>query len=1229
MYDQFTGLYSLSKTLRFSLIPVGKTEENFYAKQLLLQDEKRAESYQKVKRFMDRYHKQFIEQVLSGLTFSGLDEYAELYYKPNKSDKEKTALENAEARFRKTIASALTKHETYKKLSGKEFVRELLPAFLEDEEEKNTVAEFYDFTTYFTGFFQNRENMYSDEAKSTAISFRCINQNLPKYLDNCQSYKKIKELLPADELEKLNDEFQDLIGYPIEYAFRPDHFTFVLSQVQIDRYNDLLGGYTTSDGTKVQGLNEHINLFRQKNKEVKIPLLKPLFKQILSDRESVSFIPEMFAGDNELLAAVRAFFTEKLDNGKTFDEVKKETVDLLDGIAANDLNGIYVSSGIAVTDISNAVFGNWSVIPDAWYEEYESAHPKGKNKDAEKYEDEKRKAYKSEKSFSIARLQSLGGKNGDGSIAAWLKAAVDEKAGKIDEAYEACKPLLENEYKKDRKLAADDEAVELLKNLLDSVKELEWLLKPLTGTGKEENKDEVFYGKFSPLFESLTLVDRLYDKVRNYLTQKPYSKDKIKLNFENPQFLGGWDKNKERDYRSVMLKKDGNYYLAVMDKTAAKLFENAPVGGDAACYEKMEYKLLPGPNKMLPKVFFARSNIEFFAPSKEILSIRERETFKKGDAFQLDDCHAMIDFYKRSIAKHPDWNSFGFEFRPTEQYNDIGEFYRDVKEQGFTIRFVKIPESFIEEQINAGKLYLFQIYNKDFSEYSHGKPNLHTLYFKMLFEPKNLADVVYKLNGEAEMFFRHPSIMEKDRIVHPANTSLKNKNVSNDKKTSTFAYDIVKDRRFTQRTFALHIPITMNFKADDMRPLNYDVRKAIQKKDDQYVIGIDRGERNLLYVCVIDGSGKIVEQLSLNEIISDNGYKVDYHELLDRKETARDEARKSWKTIDNIKELKEGYMSQVVHKICELAVKYDAVIAMEDLNSGFKNSRVKVEKQVYQKFEKMLTDKLNYLVTSKDMADCDKTGGLLHAYQLTNKADKSFHGLQNGILFYIPAWNTSKIDPTTGFVDLLKPKYTSAAASAEFFAAFDAIVYNESEDLFEFSFDYGNFKRGDTDFRRKWTVCTNGSRIRTFRDPTKNNEFTNETVLLTDAFKKLFAEYRIDFRQVLKRQIVAENSAEFHRKLTHLLALTLQMRNSETGNVAVDYLVSPVRGSDGRFYHSDDYKGDSRAPLPCDADANGAYNIARKVLWAIDVMKHTPDEELNKVKLSITNKEWLAFAQDR
>ena len=67
-----------------------------------------------------------------------------------------------------------------------------------------------------------------------------------------------------------------------------------------------------------------------------------------------------------------------------------------------------------------------------------------------------------------------------------------------------------------------------------------------------------------------------------------------------------------------------------------------------------------------------------------------------------------------------------------------------------------------------------------------------------------------------------------------------------------------------------------------------------------HIIGIDRGERNLIYVSVIDTKGNIVEQRNFNIV---NG--IDYKEKLKQKELDRDNARKNWKEIGKIKDLKE------------------------------------------------------------------------------------------------------------------------------------------------------------------------------------------------------------------------------------------------------------------------------------------------------------------------------------
>ena len=184
---------------------------------------------------------------------------------------------------------------------------------------------------------------------------------------------------------------------------------------------------------------------------------------------------------------------------------------------------------------------------------------------------------------------------------------------------------------------------------------------------------------------------------------------------------------------------------------------------------------------------------------------------------------------------------------------------------------------------------------------------------------------------------------------------------------------------------------------------------------------MDRGERHLLYYSIIDQNAKIIKQGSLNRIEAKDSHgkpmgTKDYHKLLDEKEKERDEARKHWSKIENIKELKAGYLSLVVHELAQLIIEHNAIVVLEDLNTGFKRGRFKVEKQVYQKFERALIQKLNYLVF-KDRETRKEAGHYLNAYQLTDKF-QSFKklGKQSGILFYTEASYTSKTDPVSGFM---------------------------------------------------------------------------------------------------------------------------------------------------------------------------------------------------------------------
>lgn len=1254
-FDEFVGLYPISKTLRFELKPIGKTLEHIQRNKLLEDDAVRADDYVKVKKIIDKYHKCLIDEALSGFTFeteadgrsnNSLSEYYLYYNLKKRNEQEQKTFKTIQNNLRKQIVNKLTQSEKYKRIDKKELITTDLPDFLTNESEKKLVEKFKNFTTYFTEFHKNRKNMYSKEEKSTAIAFRLINENLPKFVDNIAAFEKVASSPLAEKINAIYEDFKEYLNVEeISRVFRLDYYDELLTQKQIDLYNAIVGGRTEEDNRiQIKGLNQYINEYNQQqtDRSNRLPKLKPLYKQILSDRESVSWLPPKFDSDKDLLIKLKECYDALSEKEKVFDKLES----ILKSLSTYDLSKIYISNDSQLSYISQKMFGRWDIISKAIREDCAKRNPQKSRESLEKFAERIDKKLKAIDSISIgdvdeclAQLGETYVKRVEDYFAAMGASDMGEEQTdttsfkkNIEGAYKSVKELLNNaDNITDNNLMQDKGNVEKIKTLLDAIKDLQRFIKPLLGKGDEADKDGVFYGEFTSLWTKLDAVTPLYNMVRNYLISKPYSTKKIKLNFENSTLMDGWDLNKEPDNTTVIFRKDGLYYLGIMGKKYNRVFvDREDLPHDGECYDKMEYKLLPGANKMLPKVFFSETGIQRFRPSEELLGKYERGTHKKGAGFDLGDCRALIDFFKKSIERHDDWKKFDFKFSDTSTYQDISEFYREVEQQGYKMSFRKVSVDYIKSLVEEGKLYLFQIYNKDFSAHSKGTPNMHTLYWKMLFDEENLKDVVYKLNGEAEVFFRKSSITVQSP-THPANSPIKNKNKDNQKKESKFKYDLIKDRRYTVDKFLFHVPITMNFKSVGGSNINQLVKRHIRSATDLHIIGIDRGERHLLYLTVIDSRGNIKEQFSLNEIVNEyngNTYRTDYHELLDTREGERTEARRNWQTIQNIRELKEGYLSQVIHKISELAIKYNAVIVLEDLNFGFMRSRQKVEKQVYQKFEKMLIDKLNYLVDKKKPVA--ETGGLLRAYQLTGELE-SFKtlGKQSGILFYVPAWNTSKIDPVTGFVNLFDTHYENIEKAKGFFDKFKSIRYNSDKDWFEFVVDdYTRFSPKAEGTRRDWTICTQGKRIQICRNHQRNNEWEGREIDLTKAFKEHFEAYGVDISKDLREQINTQNKKEFFEELLRLLRLTLQMRNSMPSS-DIDYLISPVADDTGCFFDSrKQAELKENAVLPMNADANGAYNIARKGLLAIRKMKQEETDSA-KISLAISNKEWLKFAQTK
>lgn len=1240
--DELMQMYPIPKTLRFELIPMGRTQEYIEQNGIVETDIIRTENYKKVKKIIDRYHKHFIDQVLADMTLNELEKYRKLYLLVSKSEKEEREFAALKAEMRKQITKKFEKNPYYKQLFKEDMLSKLLPEFVKDnEEEKALIQQFDKFSTYFTGFFKVRKNLYSDQEMSSAVAYRIVHQNLPKYIDNMKNFSLLceveKSTVFSELLNNLKSKFQI---ESIQRYFELDTFSEVLTQEGIELYNTILGGLVLDDNTKIKGLNEYINLYNQdlpKN-EKKLPLLKPLFKQILSDRERVSFIPEQFQRDEEVLQAIKEFYL-MLQNEVLETDAKMSLRELLNGWDNYDTTRIYVSNDAELQKISQFLFLSWSYIRDAISQKYDKHHA-GSKVNTEAYIKKKEKELKQVKRYSLYELNCIIDENKEDSttqikLEDYFAQRGNELQCKIKIAYAECEELLKNGISEGKELCKNQKAVELLKNLLDDIKELQWLLKPLSAGLDVNEKDELFYGEFVRIMSMLDEIVILYNKVRNYVTKKPYSMEKVKLNFARSTLLAGWDKNKEMANLGIILEKDGKYYLGIMNSKNNKEMEQIPKAITSQVYRKMVYKLLPGANKMLPKVFFSKARIEEFSPSQELLDHYEKGTHKLGENFSLQHCHALIDFFKQSLERHEDWSQFGFHFTDTKKYTDISGFYREVEQQGYKITFQDIDVEYIDNLVEKGKLYLFQIYNKDFSQWSKGIPNLHTLYWKMLFSPENLSNVVYKLNGEAEIFFRKASIIPEKIITHEPEKAIQNKSIEtwNKKEESTFSYELIKDRRYTVDKYQFHVPITLNFKAAGVNRLNSKVNKILHDWEadelhkELHIIGIDRGERNLLYISVIDMQGRIKKQLSLNLIatMDKNGKEHirDYHMLLEKREKENMSARKNWQTINSIKELKEGYLSQAIHVITKLMVEYNGIVVLEDLNFGFKRSRQKVEKQVYQKFEKMLIDKLNYLVDKQKKPD--ENGGLLKAYQLTEQFE-SFQkmGKQSGMLYYVQPWNTSKLDPTTGFVNLFDTRYKSREETRIFIQRFDKIIYNQQEGYFEFSFDYLKFTYKAEGSRSRWTVCTHGERCQSFRNHEKADAWEVKHVKLTKAFCELFDRYHINWKNKdIRDDLISVEEADFYQAFMRLFALTVQMRNSDN-NTGEDKIVSPVLNAENVFFETDC----AREDLPKDADANGAYNIAKKGLMLITKLKQANPNELQQIKLAVSNKEWLRFAQE-
>jgi len=1189
-FEKFVNLYELSKTLRFELKEVGETLNNLEKDSIIQKDKEVEENYNKIKVFFDSLHREFVKQSLENWYLNEIENFYNSYIELNKTQENKKnktlqkEFEKASKSLKKELVSFFEskwnewkqKYSFLKKwwidvLNEKEVLDlmwELYP------EQKELFKKFDKFFTYFSNFKESRKNFYADDWRAWAVATRAIDENLITFIKNIEDFKKFQ------------NNFSDFIGQIFreeeKQIFELDFYSSCLLQDWIDNYNKILWWYSLENWEKIQWINEKINLFKQNqthsnSKDIKFPRFKLLYKQILSKKEKVFFIDEI-ENDERLVDFIKISLEK---NKSKIIEAEKIINNFIKSNSSFELEKIYLSK-VSINTISNKFFTSWDYILKEGFEKWEM-------KDFVSFLEvknafEKIKYEKLEDIFKANYVLENIVLDWESLYNNFLNIFFNEFQKNISEInlyISKIEKLLLEKFEK------TEVQVEIIKNYFDSVLSLYKMTKYFAlekGKSKVDlETDNNFYNDFFVYYEDFEIW-KGYNLVRNFITKKQVKTDKFKLNFNNSQFLIGWDKDKEKERLWIILKKEDKFYLWVFKNN--KIFNNYKYES-WDFYEKMNYKQLNNVYRQLPRLAFSNAKKEVYWITQELEKIKQefdifQKSKEKWEKFDPEKLKKLIDCYKKWFLSTYE-NEFDLEEIKNTDYTDLAKFYDDIEKKTYKLHFSRIDSDFIDEKVNSGDLYLFQIYNKDFSvsKKAWSKENIHTKYFKLLFDEKNLENLVIKLSWWAEIFFRDKT----DNLKTKLDKSWK---------------EVLAHRRYNQDKIMLHLSIILNANTWDNYWFNKMMNEYLNKNEDIKIIWIDRWEKHLAYYSVIDKTWKIYDIWSLNIVNW-----VNYIEKLEKIELWRKDARVSWWEIENIKELKNGYISQVVNKLAELIIKHNAIIVFEDLNQGFKRWRQKIEKQIYQKLELALANKLNYL-TQKDKWD-DEVLGNLKALQLVPKVN-DYQDIanykQSWIMFYTIANYTSTTCPCCWF---RKNIYISNSDTKEKQKkVFEKVDIKFDGEKFIFSYEIEQDKKAKQKSNKtSFAVNSNFSRFKY-----NSKKMLVEDLNITEELKNLFKN--IDLSWNINNKI-SEKDSYFYKSLTYYFNLILQLRNSDTKN-NIDYIICPSCN-----YHSKDWF----QKLDYNADANWAYNIARKWIILLDRIKNN----LEKPDLYVSDTDWDNFTQ--
>ena len=1255
---KFTRRNKLIKTVKFKLTPKFGTEKTIVNSNIFEQDELRSENYDVIKKVIDHIHRSFIDEIFTEPTKFDFEALAKISSNTPAlySFEEKREEEN---RLRTQISKFITGNKMFKEITSPTQIIKIIEKTDDITDEEKVIAKSFDkFTGYIRPLIEIRNYIYSEEEKSSTIPYRIVNENFEIYLNNSMLLKNLAKA-----------------GIDFEYGIdckEINNYNYCLSQTNIEQYNEYVGI-----------VNQKLNEMKQKNQMPENPALmkiklKQLKKQILS--EGTAFIIDEFNNFKELEDTNKKFMNDLIGSNGIINRLNN-VFELGYEILTDKADQIYINKN-GITDMSVYVAGKWNVLENCLrhYYTFNIAQGKKLTKAMENAINKQLKA----PYFTLAEIQSAVGSNHEEEIDnSNVKTYFYKHYAELRSQIIAAQKMV---YFKE----FENGSIDSIKKYLDAVLELQRYLK--TFIVRNVIKAEIFYDELDVCFDELSCIVPLYNKTRNYITKKPYSKEKFRCTFGSPVFGDGWDENSEPIKLITMYKRDGYYYLGINNpKKKYEIAENYNIG-TGEYFEKMVLKTFDF-TKQFPKIVFTKAIREHFIESdtdfilktekfNQSLTITKADFDQKyyvenGKVFEKNGedikytkpyfdktgdykgyysaIQQRISLAKRFLESYKSTAIYNLsELKADNEYRSWKEFTDHVGELTYKIRWQQIPVDVIQNWINNENIYFFKIDKRDFNENIHEShvDDEQTLLFKEALGDNNARQRILQILGGAEVYYRKASL--KPVVTHKAGTVLLNKKdiynkpiedsiyqeiyahlngrnvelsdkakVMLDKKMVKFRkaeYDIIKDKRYTEDQISFHLPIAINYrKPDKDYTINQDVQEIIKENKNINILGINRGERNLIYITIINQEKEILLQKNLNVLQN-----YDWYEKLLQREMQRDTARKNWHTVEQIKNIKKGYIDNLLHEITSLMFQYNAIIAIEDINFGFAQKRTGIsEKSIYMKFEEMLLKKLNYLVVKNRNAL--EPGGIINGYQMTPVLESmSKIGKQAGWVFFVPTYYITNIDPTTGFVNLLRTRELKTNAQKEdFFQKLNNFHYDKETKNFIIEIDYKKFNVENYGKISKWQLSTHGERSQFDNDA---KQYIN--INITDELKKIFGNNNINYLDghnliydIIDAENIIQSKSSFFDDILNCIKLTLKMVNLQN-NRENDYIISPVRNKNGAYF--DTRYVDEK--LPQCPDAHGAYNIALKGLLLIQKIQSHNDKN-SKIKLAISNNDWLSFAQ--